>query len=66
MEVEGEQVAIDTDGVAALEDADNIIIIPGYGMAVAQAQQSVAELTNASRQRLSAHAIRLLVDCLAT
>ena len=52
MEVEGEQVAIDTDGVAtALEEADNIIIIPGYGMAVAQAQQSVAELTRRLRAK---------------
>ena len=52
MEVEGEQVAIDTDGVATvLEDADNIIIIPGYGMAVAQAQQSVAELTRRLRAK---------------
>ncbi|MGA1615056.1 MAG: NAD(P)(+) transhydrogenase (Re/Si-specific) subunit beta, partial [Lutimaribacter sp.] len=37
MEVEGEQVAIDSDGVAAaLEEADSVIIVPGYGMAVAQ------------------------------
>ena len=50
MEVEGEQIAIDADGVAtALDEADNIIIIPGYGMAVAQAQQSVAELTRRLR-----------------
>ncbi|BBU56986.1 NAD(P) transhydrogenase subunit beta [Mameliella alba] len=50
MEVEGEQVAIDADGVAqALEEADSIIIIPGYGMAVAQAQQNVAELTRRLR-----------------
>ena len=46
MAVEGEQVAIDVDGVAtALNEADSIIIIPGYGMAVAQAQQAVSELT---------------------
>ena len=52
MEVEGEQVAIDADGVAqALEDADSIIIIPGYGMAVAQAQQNVAELTRRLRAK---------------
>jgi len=46
MAVEGEQVAIDVDGVAtALNEADSIIIIPGYGMAVAQAQGAVSELT---------------------
>ncbi|PTQ72585.1 NAD(P)(+) transhydrogenase (Re/Si-specific) subunit beta [Celeribacter persicus] len=50
MEVEGEQVAIDVDGVAAaLNEADSIIIVPGYGMAVAQAQQNVAELTRKLR-----------------
>ena len=48
--VEGEQVAIDADGVAAaLNDADSVIIVPGYGMAVAQAQQAVAELTRKLR-----------------
>jgi NAD(P) transhydrogenase subunit beta len=52
MEVSGEQIAIDSDGVAAaLEDADSIIIIPGYGMAVAQAQQSVSELTKRLRAK---------------
>ena len=50
MEIEGEQVAIDADGVAtALEEADSIVIVPGYGMAVAQAQQSVSELTKRLR-----------------
>ena len=50
MAVEGEQVAIDADGVAtALNEADSIIIIPGYGMAVAQAQQSVSELVRKLR-----------------
>ena len=48
--VEGEQIAIDADGVAAaLNDADSVIIVPGYGMAVAQAQQAVAELTRKLR-----------------
>ncbi|MBY6082666.1 NAD(P)(+) transhydrogenase (Re/Si-specific) subunit beta [Ruegeria arenilitoris] len=52
MEVEGEQVAIDADGVAAaLNDADSVIIIPGYGMAVAQAQQSVSELVRKLRAK---------------
>jgi NAD(P) transhydrogenase subunit beta len=52
MEIAGEQVAIDVDGVAAaLEDADSVIIIPGYGMAVAQAQQNVAELTRRLRAK---------------
>ncbi|SDE17056.1 NAD(P)(+) transhydrogenase (Re/Si-specific) subunit beta [Ruegeria marina] len=52
MEVEGEQIAIDAEGVAAaLNDADSVIIIPGYGMAVAQAQQSVSELTRKLRAK---------------
>lgn len=52
MEIEGEQIAIDVDGVgAALDDADSVIIVPGYGMAVAQAQQSVSELTRRLRAK---------------
>jgi NAD(P) transhydrogenase subunit beta len=52
MAVEGEQIAIDADSVAsALEEADSVIIIPGYGMAVAQAQQNVAELTRRLRAK---------------
>jgi NAD(P) transhydrogenase subunit beta len=52
MEIAGEQIAIDADGVAAaLNDADSVIIVPGYGMAVAQAQQSVAELTRKLRAK---------------
>jgi NAD(P) transhydrogenase subunit beta len=46
----GEQVAIDTEGVAAaLDEAHSIIIVPGYGMAVAQAQGAVSELTRKLR-----------------
>ena len=52
MEIEGEMLAIDADGVAAmLDDADSVIIVPGYGMAVAQAQQSVAELVKRLRAK---------------
>ncbi len=50
MEVEGEMIPVEADGViAALEDADSVIIVPGYGMAVAQAQNSVSELTKRLR-----------------
>lgn len=52
MDIDGEQVAIDADGVGvALEEANNIVIVPGYGMAVAQAQQSVSELTRKLRAK---------------
>ena len=52
MDVDGEQVAVEAEGVAAaLEDADSVIIVPGYGMAVAQAQQSVSELTRRLRDK---------------
>ncbi|MDK4743766.1 NAD(P)(+) transhydrogenase (Re/Si-specific) subunit beta [Rhizobium sp. CNPSo 3464] len=50
MEIIGEQIAISAEGVAAaLDEADSIVIVPGYGMAVAQAQQSVSELTRKLR-----------------
>jgi len=50
MEVEGEQIAIDAEGVAAaLNEADSVIIVPGYGMAVAQAQNAVSDLTRKLR-----------------
>jgi len=49
-EIEGEQVAIDAAGVAAtLNNADSVIIVPGYGMAVAQAQNAVSELVRKLR-----------------
>ena len=49
-EIEGEQIAIDSGGVsAALNDADSVIIVPGYGMAVAQAQNAVSDLVRKLR-----------------
>ena len=49
-DVEGEQVSVDAEGVAAAIDiADSIIIVPGYGMAVAQAQGPISELTQRLR-----------------
>ncbi len=52
MEVEGEQIAIEAEGVAsALDDADSVVIIPGYGLAVAQAQQAVSELVKRLREK---------------
>ncbi|MEM7519697.1 MAG: NAD(P)(+) transhydrogenase (Re/Si-specific) subunit beta, partial [Pseudomonadota bacterium] len=52
MAVEGEQIAIEADGVAtALNEADSVVIIPGYGMAVAQAQGAVSELVKKLRAK---------------
>lgn len=48
--VEGEHREIDADGVAELlANAESVVITPGYGMAVAQAQYPVAELTRSLR-----------------
>ncbi len=52
MDIEGEMKPIDIDSVAAaLNDANKIIIVPGYGMAVAQAQSAVSELTSRLRTK---------------
>ncbi len=51
-EVEGEMIATDVSNVASdLMDAQNIIIVPGYGMAVAQAQGAVSEITRRLRDK---------------
>ena len=52
MDIEGEMKPIDIESVAlALDDANKIIIVPGYGMAVAQAQSAVSELTSRLRAK---------------
>ncbi len=51
-DIEGEMVATDNDSVASmLENAKEVIIVPGYGMAVAQAQSSISELTKRLRNK---------------
>ena len=51
-EVEGEMIATDVSNVASdLMDAQSIIIVPGYGMAVAQAQGAVSEITRRLRDK---------------
>ena len=51
-EIEGEMVPADIETVSsALKDAQNIVIVPGYGMAVAQAQSTVSELTSRLRNK---------------
>ena len=49
---DGEIIAISADETAELlKDADEVMIIPGYGMAVAQAQHIVYELTQTLREK---------------
>jgi NAD(P) transhydrogenase subunit beta len=51
-EVVGEHREIDAEGVAELlSSARSVVITPGYGMAVAQAQYPVAELTRQLRNQ---------------
>jgi NAD(P) transhydrogenase subunit beta len=51
-EDQGEVVAIDTQEAAELlSNAKEVMIIPGYGMAVAQAQHTVFEITRTLREK---------------
>ena len=51
-EVEGEIVAIQAEETAEmLANSKEVMIVPGYGMAVAQAQHTVFEITKALRER---------------
>ncbi len=48
----GEATATNVEEVAELlNDAKSVVIVPGYGMAVAQAQHSVSDITKILRQR---------------
>jgi NAD(P) transhydrogenase subunit beta len=49
---EGEVVPVSaTETAEMLRDAKNVIIVPGYGMAVAQAQHTVFEITKSLREK---------------
>ncbi len=62
--IEGDMIATDADDVVgALEDADSVIIVPGYGLAVAQAQGSVSELTK--RLRAAGKEVRFAIHPVA-
>ena len=51
-EIEGEITEIDAGSTAALlAQARRVVIVPGYGMAVAQAQHAVFELTRLLKER---------------
>ncbi len=51
-EVQGEHYESNVDEVAELlRDSKNVIIVPGYGMAVAQAQYPVADITRKLRDK---------------
>ncbi|MCM1984045.1 Re/Si-specific NAD(P)(+) transhydrogenase subunit beta [Lyngbya confervoides] len=50
--IEGEATPTTVEGVTdLLQEARSVIIVPGYGMAVAQAQHSVAKITKLLRDR---------------
>jgi len=49
---QGETVSVDaTETAALLAEAKDVVIVPGYGMAVAQAQHVVFEITKLLRER---------------
>jgi NAD(P) transhydrogenase subunit beta len=51
-EVHGEVVAIEVDDLAQkLREAKSVVVIPGYGMAVAQAQHTVREVADLLRKQ---------------
>ena len=63
-EVEGEMIATDVATVAAdMQEAQDIIIVPGYGMAVAQAQGAVSEITR--RLRAQGKSVRFAIHPVA-
>ena len=51
-EIHGEVVSVSPQGAATLmSEAKRVIIVPGYGLAVARAQHVICEITNLLRER---------------
>merc|ERR1712176_1099175 len=62
-EIVGEATEISLEGTAeALADAKEVVIVPGYGMAVAKAQYAIADIVskltiNGARVRFAIHPV---------
>ena len=66
IEIQGSMKSIEADDVAVLlAYADKVIIAPGYGMAVAQAQQKVKELDRPARKQEHPGEVRYPPGCRA-
>ena len=64
MEVEGDMIPTDLNTLAGdLENADSVVIVPGYGMAVAQAQSAISEMTR--RLRADGKSVRFAIHPVA-
>ena len=64
MEVEGDMIPTDLDTLAGdLANADSVVIVPGYGMAVAQAQSAISEMTR--RLRADGKSVRFAIHPVA-
>lgn len=51
MKIEGTHTEINSDNtVELIRDAKNIIIVPGYGLAVAKAQYGIADMIDTLRK----------------
>ena len=51
MKIEGTHTEINSDStVELIRDAKNIIIVPGYGLAVAKAQYGIADMVDTLRK----------------
>ena len=69
MEITGEHTEIDVDQcVAMLKDASDVIIVPGYGLAVAKAQYAIADIAKQltdpqqAPSRLKTKEVKKLID----
>jgi NAD(P) transhydrogenase subunit beta len=64
---QGDAKSVDAEELAMiLDSAQSVVIVPGYGMAVAQAQHAVRDLTNILKRKILMYVLLftlLLVEC---